>query len=54
MTIILIASALIATGAWLRWAIRPVVFAYEVGRETERLVAARRNARRIRGRQQAA
>ena len=35
------AAAVIAAGAWLRFAVAPVLFAYEIGRRVERIRQAR-------------
>jgi hypothetical protein len=33
------AGAVAALGAWLRWAVAPVLFAYQAGRQAERIIA---------------
>lgn len=39
MTTIVIFAAIIATGVYLRWATGPVLAAYQVGRQVERVLA---------------
>ena len=39
MTTIVIFAAVIATGVYLRWATGPVLAAYQVGRQVERVLA---------------
>ena len=39
MTTIVILAAVTATGLYLRWATRPVLAAYQVGRHVERVLA---------------
>lgn len=39
MTTILILAAVTVTGVYLRWAIGPVLAAYQVGRQVERMLA---------------
>ena len=38
MTTIVIFAAIIATGVYLRWATGPVLAAYQVGRQVERML----------------
>ncbi|MBO0818237.1 MAG: hypothetical protein J2P30_24135 [Actinobacteria bacterium] len=40
MTTIVIPAAIAASGVYLRWAIRPVLAAYRVGRQVERMLTA--------------
>jgi hypothetical protein len=37
MTIIIIAAAVVAAGAYLRWAVIPVAYAFRLGRRLERI-----------------
>lgn len=46
ITIIIATTAVVPAGAYLRWATRPVLAAYDLGRQLERVL------RRDRGRQQ--
>jgi hypothetical protein len=39
MTTIVILAAITATGVYLRWATGPVLAAYQVGRQVERIIA---------------
>ena len=39
MTTTVVFAAIIATGVYLRWAAGPVLAAYQVGRQVERLLA---------------
>jgi hypothetical protein len=39
MTTTVVFAAIIATGVYLRWATGPVLAAYQVGRQVERLLA---------------
>lgn len=36
---VIIGTGVIAFGAWLRWAVKPVMIAYLVGRHTGRVIA---------------
>jgi hypothetical protein len=38
MKIVVILAAVVVAGVYLRWAIRPVLVAYEVGRRVERML----------------